>query len=323
MAHIVTITNPVTGQPAQVDQLDHTAQQIDDAVEAARWSHRNLLDNSYWSNPDAIIDQRGGYVVLNGSELYSDPELKNLAGTMIEPALAVVEKTNEYAKVTNDIGISYYAKVSDAVRGYVGAGYGIDRWKLNGVDGGNPVYLVDTHELINNSTSGYAQTVQIIPYDFAKNLVGKTVTMSVLFDEGLSGETFFELQEFNTWTRIAFQSVTAVSQVVSVTFTMPSISNNIQFYVGTRGNCKPIAAKLELGTVQTLAHQENGNWVLNDPPPDKGMELLKCQRYYQIFATQSLRPTDKDDFRPPMRVTPALGTININGKTYYTADANL
>ena len=32
MAQIVTITNPLTGQPAQVDQLDHTAQQIDDAI---------------------------------------------------------------------------------------------------------------------------------------------------------------------------------------------------------------------------------------------------------------------------------------------------
>ena len=32
MAQIVTITNPLTGQPAQVDQLDHTAQQIDDGI---------------------------------------------------------------------------------------------------------------------------------------------------------------------------------------------------------------------------------------------------------------------------------------------------
>ena len=35
MAKIVTITNPLTGQPAQVDQLDHTAQQIDDAIARA------------------------------------------------------------------------------------------------------------------------------------------------------------------------------------------------------------------------------------------------------------------------------------------------
>ena len=32
MAQIVTITNPLTGQPAQVDQLEHTAQEIDDGI---------------------------------------------------------------------------------------------------------------------------------------------------------------------------------------------------------------------------------------------------------------------------------------------------
>lgn len=32
MAQITTITNPLTGQPAQVDQLEHTAQQIDDSI---------------------------------------------------------------------------------------------------------------------------------------------------------------------------------------------------------------------------------------------------------------------------------------------------
>ena len=35
MAQIVTITNPLTGQPAQVDQLEHTAQEIDDGISRA------------------------------------------------------------------------------------------------------------------------------------------------------------------------------------------------------------------------------------------------------------------------------------------------
>ena len=51
MAKIVTITNPLTGQPAQVDQLDHTAQQIDDGLNIARnVSNQNLLDNWYFGN---------------------------------------------------------------------------------------------------------------------------------------------------------------------------------------------------------------------------------------------------------------------------------
>lgn len=57
MAKIVTITNPLTGQPAQVDQLDHTAQQIDDGLNIARGvSNPNLLDNWYFGNP---VNQRG------------------------------------------------------------------------------------------------------------------------------------------------------------------------------------------------------------------------------------------------------------------------
>lgn len=47
-----------------------------------------------------------------------------------------------------------------------------------------------------------------------------------------------------------------------------------------------LAAKLELGPTQTLAHLENGNWVLNEIP-DYGEQLRKCQRYYyQVHYTQ-------------------------------------
>ena len=44
------------------------------------------------------------------------------------------------------------------------------------------------------------------------------------------------------------------------------------------------AAKLELGPVQTLAHKEGDTWVLNDPPPNKALELAKCQRYFESFS---------------------------------------
>lgn len=45
-----------------------------------------------------------------------------------------------------------------------------------------------------------------------------------------------------------------------------------------------VAAKLELGSVQTLAHQDaSGNWILNDPPPNPALELAKCQRYQMVY----------------------------------------
>lgn len=50
-----------------------------------------------------------------------------------------------------------------------------------------------------------------------------------------------------------------------------------------------VAVKTELGFVQTLAHQDaDGNWVLNDPPPNKALELAKCQRYYYQTANTAL-----------------------------------
>lgn len=54
-------------------------------------------------------------------------------------------------------------------------------------------------------------------------------------------------------------------------------------------NC--IAAKLELGSRQTLAHQDaSGNWVLNDPPPNKALELAKCQRYLYVYPVSFSTP---------------------------------
>ena len=76
---------------------------------------------------------------------------------------------------------------------------------------------------------------------------------------------------------------------------------------------------------ETLAHygEITQNWVLNDPPPNFQQELAKCQRYYQLYATQSLRPSNAVDCRPVMRTTPAQGTISVGGTTYYYNDANL
>lgn len=46
------------------------------------------------------------------------------------------------------------------------------------------------------------------------------------------------------------------------------------------------AVKLELGSVQTLAHQDaSGAWVLNEIP-DYGQELARCQRFCCLYRAQ-------------------------------------
>lgn len=52
----------------------------------------------------------------------------------------------------------------------------------------------------------------------------------------------------------------------------------------TAAGTKLIAAKLELGDVQTLAHLYGGAWVLNQLP-DYGAELARCQRYLVPLAS--------------------------------------
>ena len=85
------------------------------------------------------------------------------------------------------------------------------------------------------------------------------------------------------------------------------------------------AIKLELGDTQTLAHQDaGGNWILNDPPPNFQQELAKCQRYFQVFRDQNLRPAYGMDYRPPMaKEQPTQSSFVLDGVTYYTASAEL
>ena len=96
-----------------------------------------------------------------------------------------------------------------------------------------------------------------------------------------------------------------------------------------------LAAKLELGTHQTLAHQDAaGNWVLNDIP-NKVEETRKCQRYQKVFnwGTRNFTAfygfttsaTTANLFLPvgvPLRITPTIldtrgenWAITLNGNT--------
>lgn len=105
-----------------------------------------------------------------------------------------------------------------------------------------------------------------------------------------------------------------------------TLERGLGFYptVTTRiGAHKLIAVKLELGDQQTLAHQDaDGNWVLNEIP-NYAEQLARCQRYYQLYSSASLRPTLAVDCRPTMRANPTQSTISIDNTTYYYNSAEL
>ena len=80
--------------------------------------------------------------------------------------------------------------------------------------------------------------------------IGQAVTATVLTPDGVT-------------------DVTPVYDDEAKTFTVTAQGKTIR------------AVKLELGTQQTLAHQENGVWVLNEIP-DYVEQLRKCQRYLYV-----------------------------------------
>jgi hypothetical protein len=65
---------------------------------------------------------------------------------------------------------------------------------------------------------------------------------------------------------------------------VPTYNSATKTVTVTANGKKLVAVKLEIGSQQTLAHQEDGVWVLNEIP-DYGEELTKCMRYLQIIST--------------------------------------
>ena len=104
MAQIVTITNPLTGQPAQVDQLEHTAQQIDDAIGRAL--------------PGGEID-----TLLAGKASVAKPAVINMTLTDGVTGAARCWRTQDgevsiYLEIKKDTAFSTWEKLATLPEGY-------------------------------------------------------------------------------------------------------------------------------------------------------------------------------------------------------------
>lgn len=148
---------------------------------------------------------------------------------------------------------------------YSATGYGIDRW-----------YNVSSLIPVTMS-EGYITSHSIFQrIEGQDKLLGLQLTFSALFEDGtlLSGTK--KITTFSAQTTFASKAVPggALALLYNSYWRGFQIDNSAS---GATFNL--IAAKLELGTEQTLAHKENGVWVLNEIP-DYAVELLKCQQYY-------------------------------------------
>lgn len=198
---------------------------------------------------------------------------------------------------------------------YTATGYTIDRWRVSASSGGkiNVRLTTDGVELSNPGTAA------IYFQQYPENPVSGAVTLSVLC-ESISGAGYIQ----PVYTDGTYGTAQAIKQgLTSVTYPVGKSVYRYLIQINKGATITLKAVKLEMGETQTLAHQDNsGNWVLNEVP-DYAAELAKCQRYYQLFASEEAMPTALADYRPSMRINPAVGTIEIGGVTYYYADANL
>lgn len=201
---------------------------------------------------------------------------------------------------------------------YAGVGYTFDRWRASEE---TKVKLTNNGvELSSDNKNSYLD--QRVDWSI-DDLIGKTLTLSVLLADAALLVGTGTINGTVSATTAVFPVVWGDNWAINLYQTASYIFPQLRVNTGYTKTF--VAAKLELGTVQTLAHQENGRWVLNDPPPNKALELAKCQRFFQTFATQNLRPAKGADFRPVMRTdNPTLSTITTSGgTTLYTASSDL
>mgnify|MGYP006956649235 CR=1 FL=1 len=169
---------------------------------------------------------------------------------------------------------------------YTGVGYGIDRWRGSAED----VTVAVATGGISVSGKQFQRLEQGV--EDAQSLNGIAVTFSALV-KNPNGN--FRLALYNATTGVLITQDAQASedfQLVQITAT-PAISAGDSFsaflYPGandatTVRTCLIKAVKLELGSQQTLAHQDaDGNWVLNEIP-NYGEQLRRCQRYYIRYS---------------------------------------
>ena len=148
---------------------------------------------------------------------------------------------------------------------YSNTGYSVDRWK----NAGNvlSVSFPNTNDyiILSNASSGHAYYVQAAESGLISSLSGETITLSCLMADGtLYSGSGVANQSFEVST--SFGALYSFRNSNSELFVLRITS-------GKTANIK--AAKLELGSSQTLAHLEGSTWVLNEIP-DYDEQMMRC-----------------------------------------------
>lgn len=157
-----------------------------------------------------------------------------------------------------------------------GTGYHIDRWK-----GGNNYGSCEltASGLAVTGANNWHPEVQVIE-NGAAILDGKTVTISALLSNGMLIKSTGKISLTGTARNLISVSTPTESGMIMLNGSTSGVSFMLRASVGKTVTF--VAAKLELGDCQTLAHcvdNVSGLFEVNEIP-NYQQELAKCQRYF-------------------------------------------
>lgn len=236
--------------------------------------------------------QNGGPPALNAKNMQDiSDNLAYVSNNMVNPHILI----NWYfGNPVNQRGASF-----------VENNYGLDMWK--------GTYDVNANGTMGFNASGFA--IQGLEDSVKSILDGMMLTASILYVNGT----------LNTGTAVYTKTGNAHNFIDSGTIQFNNQADgNILLYAQSADQIK--AVKLELGTQQTLAHKEYGDWVLNEIPKF-GDQLAECQRYFYkpyhvlLWRTPGTNSLTVDaNFKVDMRTIPTATyanplTVLVPGKT--------
>ena len=172
------------------------------------------------------------------------------------------------------------------------AAYTIDRFKMSASAGVSITCKVEDDGVALSVTPSAGKMGQVnISQMFALNVLPPGVyTLSWLYSSDCQVRPFAATNEsalpgYRDFPASDAPTVASIQIKITKEIQKQSLIFNIQINSSVEAHVKLYAAKLELGSQQTLAHQDaDGKWVLNDPPPNKALELAKCQRYQVVYS---------------------------------------
>lgn len=196
--------------------------------------------------------------------------------------------------------------------GYTEDGYGIDRWDSSGITDG-----VVSASGITWSGGTLRQTLESAVADV---LNGRALTMSVLLSDGT---LYSGSGAYSKGTTLTFASNSTCRLRINS-------NNNPRVETTLYQEATVVAAKLELGTMQTLARKDaSGSWALSEVP-DYREQLLRCMRYFfrlknnrdgeQLLmggmARSATQITSVIQLPVPMRVSPDISVSSLEHFLY-------